>query len=114
MATRKILSDHVEDGTLGQASRATGYAYLFYDRIRAVAALQNQDFTRVLGRVMAHEVGHLLLPYGSHSLEGIMRVTVDGRVNVLQRFTPAQVAAIKATLATDPIDRTPQQPAPAF
>lgn len=31
----------------------------------------------VLGRIVAHEVGHLLLPDGSHSKTGIMRERMD-------------------------------------
>lgn len=50
------------------------FAYIFYDRI--------QDWVRqggtvpsyeILGRTIAHEVGHLLLGPDSHSLTGIMR-----------------------------------------
>jgi hypothetical protein len=99
MAERKIATDHVADGTLGQASGPTGRAYVFYDRVVGAAVQQRQDFTRVFGRVMAHEVGHLLLPYGSHSPHGIMQAELDGRVNANGRFTPAQVAAIHLTLA---------------
>lgn len=34
---------------------------------------------RVLGHVMAHEIGHLLLPTRAHSRDGLMRASWDRR-----------------------------------
>ena len=45
-------------------------AYVFYDRVRA---LPFADAADLLAVVMAHEIGHLLLPPGSHSSSGVMR-----------------------------------------
>jgi hypothetical protein len=48
-------------------------AYLLFDRIRHVASVSGGQAAEVLGLVIAHEIGHLLLPYGSHSPNGLMR-----------------------------------------
>jgi hypothetical protein len=53
----------------------------------------------VLGRVLAHEVGHLLLPVG-HSKTGIMRATVDLTITP-QRFTPEQIRLIRRAVLGD-------------
>ena len=48
-------------------------AYVLFDRVTRVAKAARSDVTDVLGRVMAHEIGHLMLPDGSHSGSGLMR-----------------------------------------
>jgi hypothetical protein len=48
-------------------------AYVFYDRLRMIALTSHQVGGDTLGVVIAHEIGHLLLPYGSHSETGLMR-----------------------------------------
>jgi hypothetical protein len=55
----------------------------------------------VLAYAMAHEMGHLLLPYPAHSTNGIMRAEWDGDdlrhiANGSMLFTPAQTALIRA------------------
>ena len=52
-------------------------AFVFFDRVKEIARLTPLFTGRVLAMVMAHEVGHLLLPYGSHSDHGIMVGTWD-------------------------------------
>jgi hypothetical protein len=49
-------------------------AYVFYDRVRNLS-LRYEQHRRggILGHVVAHEIGHLLLPYGTHSGTGLMR-----------------------------------------
>ena len=47
--------------------------WIFYPRIRAYSAELGMDASRLLGHVMAHELGHLLLPYDAHSVAGLMR-----------------------------------------
>lgn len=48
-------------------------ATVFADRIHAVAARVTVDPGTLLGRVMAHEVGHLLLGTDYHGAAGVMR-----------------------------------------
>jgi hypothetical protein len=44
-------------------------AYVFYSRL----PILNGNDDEIMGLVIAHEIGHLLLPHGSHSDTGIMR-----------------------------------------
>ena len=48
-------------------------ATVFSDRVRAAAEHVGVDAGIVLGRVMAHEVGHLLLGIDYHGANGVMR-----------------------------------------
>lgn len=61
------------------------------------------QFPQILGHIMAHEVGHLLLPGGKHSLGGIMRakwgfnewrLLCQGELN----FSPEQTRLMRAEL----------------
>jgi hypothetical protein len=52
---------------------------------------------------MAHEMGHLLLPYGSHAATGLMKAGWDNRQALLAAtgsltFEPSQTAQIRARL----------------
>jgi hypothetical protein len=50
-------------------------AYVFFDRVEAIAADHRIEVPSILGLAMAHEIGHLLLPAESHSPGGIMQAT---------------------------------------
>jgi hypothetical protein len=87
-------------------------AYVFYDRVERFAQthlnmsreVETDDMyiINLLAHAMAHEMGHLLLPYG-HSPTGLMRaewdakdlrLAMDGRLT----FTSAQAALIRGQL----------------
>jgi len=59
--------------SLGDTHDVGGSAFVFRDRVTHVAHARQQDVARVLGYAMAHEMGHLRLPYPAHSTNGIMR-----------------------------------------
>ena len=78
-------------------------AYVLYDRLKIAAAASHWSTKDLLALVVAHELGHLLLPPGSHS-EGLMRGGWD--VTELRRmhlddlaFTPDHMALIRERLA---------------
>lgn len=48
-------------------------ATIFQEQVRAVAQRSGMDDAKLLGRAVAHEVGHLLLRAREHSASGIMR-----------------------------------------
>jgi hypothetical protein len=100
MAQRTIETDRIGPNVLGLAAHATGRAHLFCHRIVAAAETYPQDFSVVLGRVLAHEVGHMVLPAYSHSESGIMRAVLD-RSTAPQRFSREQIATIRTTVAAD-------------
>src|SRR5262245_37067704 len=66
-----------ESGVIGTAavsvSRGGRVAYVLFDRVGQVAVDANSEAMEVMGLVIAHELGHLLLPGGPHSREGLMR-----------------------------------------
>ena len=95
MAEQKISSDGVPDNVLGQAAKDCGRAYIFSHRIAALAARNQRQIAELLGWVIAHEVGHLVLPENSHSPIGIMSSSLDLRSAALPAFTLEQMAAIR-------------------
>ena len=77
--------------------------YVFYDRLRMVTLQREANDTAALTLVMAHEIGHLLLPYGSHSDAGVMRGHWDlegfRHLDIRRlRFTPLQGQQIRRML----------------
>ena len=78
-------------------------AFAFYDRIQLYSAALGLDASQMLGHVMAHELGHLLLPHGAHSTTGVMRgAWDDDQANQatmgLLTFSPAEAALIRDRL----------------
>jgi len=84
---------------LGVAPYETGRVYLFWDRIVRRARENNVRPQIVLARVLAHEIGHHLLPLQGHSETGIMRSSVDFSVGDPPVFTPLQASSIREFLA---------------
>jgi len=83
--------------TPGEAGRV---AFVIYERIRDLARRADADLVRVMSTVMAHELGHLLLPSGAHSGDGLMRgrwATADFRRPDLQ-FSLSQAQEIRQTI----------------
>lgn len=73
-------------------------------RIVAVAAQAGVDPSTVLGRAMAHELGHMLLGTSAHGSGGLMRARwSQGELRADRaadwRFSPAEVSAIQHGLA---------------
>jgi hypothetical protein len=68
-ASGLILGFAVVDSSAGAGVLAT----IFMDRIRSVAQRTSVAIDRLLGRAIAHEVGHLLLATNTHSGSGLMR-----------------------------------------
>lgn len=84
---------------LGFAAKRPAVAYAYYNRILEQSWLHPIDVRALLGRVIAHELGHVLLPSNSHSLYGIMRGNIDLAMGHPDRFTRDQALAIRAALA---------------
>ena len=97
---------------IGTSEHRGRLAYVFYNRVEHIARthlnvprhVEKDDFYSVivLAHAMAHEIGHLLLPYG-HSAFGLMRadwnakdldLALDGRLN----FTSEQAGLIRGQL----------------
>ena len=102
-----ITGQWVGPMSLGLAVRGPDFsgrlAYVFYDRVQPLARKHQMRDSSLLGVVIAHEIGHLLLPYGSHSSNGLMRGEWDTRQLSLAgarllRFTAQQAKLIRAHL----------------
>ncbi len=85
--------------TLGFAAKRPAVAYAYYNRVIEQSVLYPIDARVLLGRVIAHEMGHVLLPPNSHSLHGIMRGNIDLGLEKPDRFTRDQARVIRAVLA---------------
>ena len=53
--------------------RSGTLATVFADRVAALSGLCSRDRGEILGRAMAHEIGHLLLGTARHADRGLMR-----------------------------------------
>ncbi len=85
--------------TLGFAPDGSRRAYIFGRRIVVHALSTGEPIGLVLGRVLAHELGHLLLPRQGHSETGIMRAQLDEWPLGMPAFTDAQAIFIRTSLA---------------
>jgi hypothetical protein len=82
----------VEPTTAG--GRRGRMAWVFFDRIDEHAFRHHIRVSRLCGLVMAHEIGHVMLPAG-HSERGVMRGTWELRSGLLEYFTDFQADEIR-------------------
>jgi hypothetical protein len=78
-------------------------AYVHFERVVDTAVEAYWPLDELLGVVVAHELGHLLLPHGSHSADGVMRAQWEvGELRRIGRrrldFTEEQAALIRERL----------------
>jgi hypothetical protein len=98
--TSRFLKDSplLPESVLGVAPDKTSRVYVFWDRIVQRARRGEVRLDRVLGRVLAHEIGHHLLPAQGHSSMGLMRASLDYQTLALPTFTDAQNQSIRTLL----------------
>jgi hypothetical protein len=121
MTDQLVVATEALGGAAGTPAERGRMAYVFYDRVERVARTHlhtqrrtgTSDFDNVivLAHAMAHEIGHLLLPYG-HSASGLMRANWDDADlrSALRRrlnFTTQQAESIRARLLTLPGSESP-------
>jgi hypothetical protein len=75
------------------------------DRVMGVARGTGTDYSTLLGRAIAHEIGHLLLGHSRHSRSGLMRALwsqeeIRGIRPADWRFSPAEAAQMRQGLAS--------------
>ena len=80
-------------------TRVGEMATIFHDQIEAVARRTGVNRERLLGRALAHEVGHLLLREMGHSRSGLMRaVWTDAELTSNRRedwtFAPSDLSQL--------------------
>jgi len=78
MAAR-VRSSREEVGLAVRSAQAgsAADAWLFYERVERLAESEVASRDQILGYIIAHEIGHLLLGPDSHSPKGIMRANWD-------------------------------------
>ena len=94
------LGDVMLDTGTGSAVLAT----IYVERVRSLANSAGAEVGTLLGRTIAHELGHLLLATNAHGSHGLMRA-VWSRAEVHRArdsdwtFTPADAEAIRVRAA---------------
>jgi hypothetical protein len=73
---KQLVGQGMGETVLGSASPSAGRAFVYSERVYARAEGTRVEPGVLLGRVVAHEVGHLLLG-GSHSRFGLMTTGID-------------------------------------
>jgi hypothetical protein len=114
ISTRETVTEADPDLQLGfaavdSATHTGVMATLYHDRLMAVTRRAGLNYSELLGRAMAHEIGHLLLHVGGHSPTGLMRaVWTDAELTQNRRedwvFAPAEQRQLR--VASDAADRT--------
>jgi len=82
---------------VGQGAPLVGRAYIYYDRVLKLNPVPPRDIITTLGDVIAHELGHLMLPTG-HSNVGIMRPDINMTSRRVETFTDVEAAHIREHL----------------
>jgi hypothetical protein len=118
-----IFASESVAGTMNQPKDVTGFAvsndgqglrraYVFVERVaRQALVIQHRTSLEekaakglILGEVIAHEAGHLMLPRNTHSPHGIMQARLN--LNTIEQglrgslvFTPEQAKQIRGVLS---------------
>jgi hypothetical protein len=79
---------------LGLANPSVRRAHVFYDRITALNVGTPRTIPSLLGDVIAHELGHLMLPPPGHSADGIMRPELETKSWYIKTFTKPQAREV--------------------
>lgn len=98
----------VSSDTVGFATPGSLAANAIYDRVLEMAHDYHLKSGVLLGYVMAHELGHLLLPAHSHSELGLMRANLDLELAREKKlgFTSDQAALMQERLTVPPVVST--------
>lgn len=98
---RELTKQGVKKAVLGSASAPEALAYIYAERVMALAERRRMDERILLGLVIAHELGHLVLPGKGHARTGIMTEGIDtDPLGLRPRFTPEEARAIRSLIAS--------------
>jgi hypothetical protein len=103
MSRLKRVADNVIGTAVVTPEDGGRIAYVLFDRIALIASTSAVNSMDVMGTVIAHEIGHLVLPSGSHTTTGLMRPnwTIEelrGTSQLQFGFTPPQQELIRRRL----------------
>ena len=104
-ATLKAKMEALGMDVMGQGAPTVGRAYIYYDRVLKLNPVPPRDVITTLGDVIAHELGHLMLPVG-HSNVGIMRPSINMTSRRLETFTEEEAAQIREHVRRQTVTET--------
>jgi hypothetical protein len=99
-ADRFIKTEGVNRRVLAQANSEARRVYVLWDRIGPSVDHQAVARGDALGLIIAHELGHVLLPALGHSRSGIMRANYDVYLSYRLKFSAQESAAMRAFVAS--------------
>ena len=95
-ADRFIKKEHVKRTVLAQANSQARRVYVFWERVGKSVDRHAIARGDALGLVIAHELGHILLPARGHSRNGIMQENYNVLRSYRLKFTAEESAAMRA------------------
>ena len=95
-ADRFIKREHVKRKVLAQANSDARRVYVFWERVGPSVDHQAVGHGDALGLVIAHELGHVLLPARRHSRNGIMEENYNVHRSYRLKFSTEESAAMRA------------------
>lgn len=104
-ARLKAEAENLGMDVMGQGVPLVGRAYIYYDRVLKLNPGPPRDLITTLGDVIAHELGHLMLPAG-HSNVGIMRPSINMTSRRLETFTEVEAAQIRERVRRQTVTET--------
>lgn len=123
LTTWEPRNDRIPVMALGATYRAESpvdaRAYVFWLRVQHYAQQFTIGIDMLLGAAIAHELGHILFPSGSHASRGLMRATWDREqfrlvANGLLHFSPQSAAQIRGSVnSASASSRRPRSRSPA-
>jgi hypothetical protein len=96
---RFIKTEQVKRRALAQANSDARRVYVFWDRIGPAVDHQAVAHGDALGLVIAHELGHVLLPSSGHSRDSIMQANYDVYLSYGLKFDAEESALMRAFIA---------------
>jgi hypothetical protein len=94
--------------------KAGTLATVFADRVQALAGLAGVDDGELLGRVIAHEISHLLVGTRDHATQGLMRAEWKASELVRQRPSDWLFSRAESRRIRQAITRRTSMPPPAL
>jgi hypothetical protein len=93
------------DAFIDPATKTGALATVYADRVEATAGALHVDLGTMVGRTIAHELGHLLLGTQMHTAAGLMRALWRSTAVLRSEeadwlFTPEQRTVMRLAVAT--------------
>jgi hypothetical protein len=99
MVRQKAAAEHISGRVLATAAPPPGdRAWIFFDRVRNEAEQRGVPVGVVLGRVISHEIGHMVAGM-DHSAAGTMEPALRGRPSDVPAFTRAEAVQLQIAVS---------------